>query len=42
VLHGAGSASHAGLARNEAGEVGVVFSAQSGVYVARLRCDDGG
>jgi hypothetical protein len=43
VLKGPGSsASHVGLARNEAGEVGVVFSAESGVYVARLRCDDGG
>jgi hypothetical protein len=42
VLHGTGSASRVGLARNDAGEVGVVFSAESGVYVARLRCDDGG
>jgi hypothetical protein len=42
VLHGPGSAAHAALARNEAGEVGVAFSAESGVYVARLRCDDGG
>jgi hypothetical protein len=40
VIKGAGSAAHAGIARTAEGEVGVVFSAESGVYVARLHCDD--
>lgn len=40
VLRGPGGASHAAIARDDAGNVGVAFSSSSGVYVARLRCDD--
>jgi hypothetical protein len=42
IIHGAGDASHAALARAEGGSVGLAFTAAAGVYVARLRCDDGG
>jgi hypothetical protein len=41
VLQGHGSASNAAIARDSAGNVGVAFSSDSGVYVAQLRCDDG-
>lgn len=41
VLQGHGGASHAAIARDSAGNVGVAFSSDSGVYVAQLRCDDG-
>jgi hypothetical protein len=41
VLRGHGGASHAAIARDTAGNVGVAFSSDSGVYVAQLRCDDG-
>jgi hypothetical protein len=40
VLQGPGGASHAAIARDSAGNVGVAFSSDSGVYVAQLRCDD--
>jgi hypothetical protein len=42
VIHGSGDASRAALARAEGGSVGLAFSAAAGVYLARLRCDDGG
>jgi hypothetical protein len=42
ILRGPGSAARASIARDDGGDVGVVFSADSGVYAARLRCDDGG
>jgi hypothetical protein len=42
VLRGPGSgASHAAIARDDGGTVAVAFSSDSGVYVAKLRCDDG-
>jgi hypothetical protein len=41
VLHGPGTAEQVAIARDDGGDVGVVFSGDSGVYVARLRCDDG-
>jgi hypothetical protein len=40
VIKGHGGASHASIARDGAGTVGVAFNSSSGVYVARLRCDD--
>jgi hypothetical protein len=40
VIRGPGSATHAALARDDAGSVGVAFSSAAGVYVAQLRCDD--
>jgi hypothetical protein len=42
VIHGAGGASHAAIARSQSGIVAVAFTGSAGVYVARLRCDDGG
>ncbi len=42
VIRAPGGASHASLARAEGGSVGVAFTAPAGVYLARLRCDDGG
>jgi hypothetical protein len=42
VVRGPGDASYAALARAEGGSVGLAFTAPAGVYVARLRCDDGG
>jgi hypothetical protein len=41
VLRGHGGAANAAIARDDAGNVGVAFSSDSGVYVAQLRCDDG-
>jgi hypothetical protein len=41
VLRGASGAGNAAIARDEAGDVGVVFTSASGVYLAKLRCDDG-
>ena len=40
VITGSGSATHAALARDGAGNVGLSFSSEGGVYVARLTCDD--
>jgi hypothetical protein len=42
VIRGPGNASHVAIARDDSGDVGVAFSADSGIYVARLHCDDGG
>ena len=42
VLRGPGNAAQVSLARDDSGDVGVAFSSDSGVYVARVRCDDGG
>jgi hypothetical protein len=40
VLQGHGGAANAAIARDDDGNVGVAFSSDTGVYVARLRCDD--
>jgi len=40
VLPAPGGASHTSVARDAHGTVAVVWSSPSGVYVARLRCDD--
>ncbi|HEX2676945.1 MAG TPA: hypothetical protein VHM19_09905, partial [Polyangiales bacterium] len=40
VISGQGGASNAAIARDDTGIVAVAFSSGSGVYVARLRCDD--
>ena len=40
VLPVPGGASHSSLARDAHGTIALAFSAPSGVYVARLRCDD--
>ncbi|MFI5309459.1 MAG: hypothetical protein ACHQ53_19035, partial [Polyangiales bacterium] len=42
VVRAEGGASRAALARAEGGSIGLAFTATAGVYVARLRCDDGG
>jgi hypothetical protein len=42
VIRGSGDASRAAIARAEGGSVGLAFSAAGGVFLARLRCDDGG
>jgi hypothetical protein len=43
VLKGPGGrAEHVSIARDDSGMVGVAYSADSGVHVALLRCDDGG
>jgi hypothetical protein len=40
VIAGQGGAANATIARDDTGIVAVAFSSGSGVYVARLRCDD--
>ena len=40
VIAGHGGASHAAIARDQTGITAVAFNSSSGVYVARLRCDD--
>jgi hypothetical protein len=42
VIRGAGGASHPAIARDDAGYVAVAYTTPSGVFVAFLRCDDGG
>jgi ATP-dependent DNA helicase DinG len=42
VLGPTGNAAHAAIAHASAGQVAVAFSGDSGVFVARLHCDDGG
>jgi hypothetical protein len=42
VVSAPGGASDAALARSDDGSYGLAFTAKAGVYVARLRCDDGG
>jgi hypothetical protein len=37
-----GGASHVAIARADSGVVGVAYTTAAGVYVARVRCDDGG
>jgi hypothetical protein len=40
VIRAEGGANHPAVARDEAGHVGVAYTAQGGVFVAILRCDD--
>jgi hypothetical protein len=42
VVSAEGGAARAAIARAEGGVLGLAFTARAGVYLARLRCDDGG
>lgn len=42
IIHGAGDAARVALVRAEGGNYGLAFTSPAGVYLARLRCDDGG
>jgi hypothetical protein len=42
IIRAAGGASHPAIARDDAGHVAVAYTTPSGVFVAFLRCDDGG